>query len=126
MVRDGTKLAIAEMISRGTTCFSEQHFFPEIVAQTAVELIMRAMVGTPIIEFPTAWADSVAEYMNKATELVHDPYVDHHLVSTCFAPHTTAALSDESFLELRVLADQLDVRTQIHLHETSSEIAAAM
>jgi 5-methylthioadenosine/S-adenosylhomocysteine deaminase len=126
MVRDGTELAIAEMISGGTTCFSDQYFFPEIVAETAVDLNMRAMVGTPIIEFPTAWASTAAEYMNKATELVHDPYADHPLVSTCFAPHSTYALSDESFIELRVLADQLDVRTQIHLHETSAELAATL
>jgi 5-methylthioadenosine/S-adenosylhomocysteine deaminase len=126
MVRDGTELAIAEMISGGTTCFSDQYFFPEIVAETAVDLNMRAMIATPIIEFPTAWADTAAEYMNKASELVHDPYVDHPLISTCFAPHSTGALSDESFVELRVLADQLDVRTQIHLHETSAEITAAM
>ena len=126
MVRDGTELAIAEMISGGTTCFSDQYFFPEIVAETAVDLNMRAMVGTPIIEFPTAWAESATEYMNKASEWVHDPYADHPLVTTCFAPHSTYALSDESFVELRVLADQLDVRPQIHLHETSTEISMAM
>jgi len=126
MVRDGTELAIAEMIAGGTTCFSDQYFFPEIVAETAVELNMRVMIGTPIIEFPTAWARTAAEYMNKASELVHDPYVDHPLVSSCFAPHSTAALSDESFVELRVLADQLDVRTQIHLHETTAEIAKSV
>jgi 5-methylthioadenosine/S-adenosylhomocysteine deaminase len=126
MVRDGTELAIAEMISGGTTCFSDQYFFPEIVAETAVDLQMRAMVGTPIIEFATTWAGDVAEYLSKATELVHDPYAEHPLISTCFAPHSTYALSDESFLELRVLADQLDVRTQIHLHESAAEVALSM
>lgn len=125
MVRDGTELAIAEMISGGTTCFSDQYFFPEIVAETAVDLQMRAMVGTPIIEFPTAWASTFDEYLNKASDLVHDPYVDHPLVSTCFAPHSANALSDESFVELRVLADQLDVRIQMHLHESASEIERA-
>jgi len=123
---DGTELAIAEMISSGQTCFSDQYFFPEIVAETAVDLQMRAMVGTPIIEFPTAWASDASEYMNKANDLVHDPYVDHPLISTCYAPQSTYALSDESFIELRVLADQLDVRIQIHLHETAAEISAAL
>ena len=126
MVRDGTELAIAEMIASGTTCFSDQYFFPEIVAETAVDVQMRAMVGTPIIEFPTAWAANAAEYLHKANDLVHDPYADHPLISTCFAPHSTHAMSDESFIELRVLADQLDVRTQIHLHETAAEIAEAL
>ncbi|MCJ7591662.1 MAG: TRZ/ATZ family hydrolase [Woeseiaceae bacterium] len=126
MVRDGTELAIAEMISGGTTCFSDQYFFPEIVAETAVDLHMRALVGTPVIEFPSAWAANVAEYMGKANDLVHDPYADHPLVSTCFAPHSCSALSDESFVDLRVLADQLDVRIQIHLHETVAELALAL
>lgn len=126
MVRDGTELAIAEMISGGTTCFGDQYFFPEIVAETAVDLQMRAMVGTPVLEFPTAWAGNVSEYLNKANDLVHDPYADHPLVSTCFAPHSISAMSDESFVELRVLADQLDVRIQIHLHETAAEIERAL
>lgn len=126
MVRDGTELAIAEMLRGGITCFSDQYFFPETVAEAAVDLHMRVNVGTPIIEFPTAWADSLPEYLAKASELVHDAYADHPLVSSCFAPHSTQALSDDGFMELRVLADQLDIPVQIHLHETQAEIDAAL
>ena len=122
MVRDGTRLAIAEMLLSGCTCFSDQYFFPEIVAETAVDLHMRAMVGTPVIQFPTAWAENSAECLSKGADLVHDPYADHPLISTCFVPHSTATVSDESFGELRVLADQLDRRIQIHLHESAQEI----
>ena len=126
MVRDGTELAIAEMLRGGVTCFSDQYFFPEIVAETAVDLHMRAMVGTPVIDVPTAWAADAAEYLGKGSDLVHDPYADHPLISTCFAPHSTDALSDESFVELRILADQLDIPVQLHLHETATEIARAI
>lgn len=123
MVRDGTKLAVAEMLLSGCTCFSDQYFFPEIIAETAIELQMRTMVGTPVIEFATAWAENAAECLSKGAELVHDRYADHPLVSACFAPHSTATVSDESFIALRVLADQLDSRVQIHLHESDQEIA---
>ncbi|MBU2675458.1 MAG: TRZ/ATZ family hydrolase [Gammaproteobacteria bacterium] len=126
MVRDGTELAIAEMLTAGITCFSDQYFFPEIVAETAVDLGMRAMVGTPVVEFPTSWAGSAGEYLSKGADLVHDPFAEHPLVSTCFAPHSISALSDESFTELRVMADQLDVPVQMHLHETTAEIAASV
>ena len=34
-VRDGTELAIADMITSGTTCFADMHLYPEVVAQTA-------------------------------------------------------------------------------------------
>ena len=126
LVRDGTELAIAEMLSAGITCFSDQYFFPEIVAETAVDLHMRAVIGTPVIDIPTAWAEDVADYLNKGSDLVHDRYADHPLISACFAPHSTRALSDASFTELRVLADQLDPPIHIHLHESESEVAASV
>ena len=126
MVRDGTELAIAEMLRGGTTCFSDQYFFPEIVAETASNLHMRAVVGTPVIDFPTAWSNDAAECLSKGSELVHDAYADHALITSCFAPHSTGVLSDESFTDLRVLADQLDIPVQIHLHETSTEIDLAL
>ena len=126
MVRDGTELAIAEMLRAGITCFADQYFYPEIVAGTAVDLNMRAVVGTPVVDFPTSWAADAAECLRKGSDLVHDPYSDHPLISTCFAPHSTYALSDESFVELRVLADQLDIPVQIHLHETASEVEQAL
>lgn len=122
MVRDGTRHAIAEMLQSGVTCFSDQYFFPEIVAATASELHMRAVVGTPVIDFATAWAEDALECISKGTELVHDPYVDDPLISSCFAPHSTYVVSDEAFHELRVVADQLDARIQIHLHETAQEV----
>jgi 5-methylthioadenosine/S-adenosylhomocysteine deaminase len=126
MVRDGTRLAIAEMLLAGCTCFSDQYFFPEIVAETAAELQMRAMVGTPVINFATAWADNASECLAKGADLVHDRYADHPLISSCFVPHSTATMSDAAFNELRVMADQLDKRIQIHLHESRAEIENAI
>ena len=125
-VRDGTRLAIAEMLLSGCTCFSDQYFFPEIVAETAEDMHMRAVVATPVLEFPTPWADNATECLNKGAELVHDRYAEHTLISSAFAPHSTATVSDETFGELRILADQLDKRIQIHLHESAQEIEDAL
>jgi len=126
LVRDGTALAIAEMLRAGTTCFADQYFYPEIVAETAVDLHMRAVVGTPVVDFPTAWAADAEEYISKGTELVHDPFAGHPLVSSCFAPHSTYALSDESLVDIRVYADQLDLPVQMHLHETAAEVSESV
>jgi len=125
-VRDGTALAIVEMLRSGTTCFSDQYFFPEVVAGTAVDMQIRAVVATPVLDFPTNWAASAQEYLEKAADLVHDPYAGHPLVSTAYAPHSTYALDDDAFRALRVTADQLDVPVQIHLHETAREVADAV
>ena len=126
MVRDGSALAVAEMLRGGQTCFSDQYFFPEIVAEAATDLGMRAVIATPVVDFPTQWAENASEYLQKGADLVHDPYADHPLITTAFAPHSTFALSDASFSELRVMADQLDVRVQIHLHETVTEVEISL
>ena len=122
MVRDGTRLAVAEMLLSGCTCFSDQYFFPEIVAETASDMHIRAMVGTPVIDFATAWAESAQECLTKGADLVHDPYADHPLISSCFVPHSISTVSDAAFRDLRVMADQLDRRVQIHLHESALEV----
>jgi 5-methylthioadenosine/S-adenosylhomocysteine deaminase len=125
MVRDGTRHAIAEMLRGGITCFSDQYFFPEIVAATASELHMRAVIGTPVIDFATAWAENASQCISKGSELVHDRYADDPLITSCFAPHSTYVVPDEAFHELRIVADQLDTRIQIHLHETAREVEDA-
>jgi 5-methylthioadenosine/S-adenosylhomocysteine deaminase len=125
-VRDGTELAIAEMLRAGITCFADQYFFPEIVAETAVERHMRAVIGTPVADFPSAWASDATEYLSKGSDLVHDTYAGHPLITTSLAPHSTYALSDEAFIAMRVLADQLDIPVQIHLHESEAEVAESV
>ena len=122
MVRDGTELAIAEMLRGGITCFADQYFYPEIVAETAARLHMRAVVATPVVDFDSGWAATASEHLTKAADLVHDPYVEHPLIRTAFAPHAPYTLSDASLSELRVVADQLDRPVQMHLHETHGEI----
>ncbi len=123
MVRDGTRHAIAEMLLSGITCFSDQYFFPEVVAAEADEAHVRAVVAAPVFEAPTAWADDAAQCLEQAAAL-HDRYADHPLVSAAFAPHSTSVVSDDTFSALRVLCDQLDSRIQLHLHESASEIAS--
>ena len=44
-MRDGTELAIAEMLLGGTTCFNDMYFYPNIVARTAQDMGIRAFVG---------------------------------------------------------------------------------
>jgi 5-methylthioadenosine/S-adenosylhomocysteine deaminase len=83
---------------------------------------IRAVIGTPVIDFPTPWASNAKECLARGADLVHDRYADHALISSCFAPHSVETVSDEAFSELRVMADQLDVRVQIHLHESQAEI----
>ena len=120
-VRDGVELAVAEMIRGGTTCANENYFFPDAIGATYRKLGFRAMVGLPIIEFPSAWAKTQDEYFERAGE-THDSFRNDALIRTAFAPHAPYTVSDESFGRIRVLADQLDIPVHLHLHETAHEV----
>lgn len=121
----GVELAVAEMLRGGTTCASEDYFFPDVCAATYRRLGFRALVGLPVIDFPTAWARSQDEYFDKALE-VHDLWRADALVRTSFAPHAPYTVNDASFERIRMLADQLDLPVHIHVHETAQETADAV
>lgn len=119
-VADGVSLAIAEMLRGGTTCANENYFFPDVQAAVYKRHGFRAVVGLPVIDFPTAWARTSDEYFDKAAE-VHDQWRDDALVATAFAPHAPYTVSDANFERIRMLADQLDVPVHCHVHETAHE-----
>ncbi|TAM29192.1 MAG: TRZ/ATZ family hydrolase [Rhodanobacter sp.] len=120
-VRDGVELAVAEMLRGGTTCANENYFFPDAIGATYRKLGFRAVVGLPVIEFPTAWAKTQDEYFERACE-VHDSFRGDALLGTAFVPHAPYTVSDESFERIRVLADQLDIPVHLHTHETAQEV----
>lgn len=120
-VSDGVELAIAEMLRGGTTCTNDNYFFPDAQAATYNKYGFRALVGLPIIDFPSAWAKTSAEYFDKACE-VHDNYRRDTLVRTAFAPHAPYTVCNENFDRIRVLSDQLDIPVHCHVHETAHEV----
>ena len=109
------------LLRGGTTCANENYFFPDVIGATYRKLGFRAVVGLPVIEFPTAWAKSQDEYFERAGE-VHDSFRGDNLVSTAFAPHAPYTVSDESFERIRMLSDQLDIPVHLHTHETAHEV----
>jgi 5-methylthioadenosine/S-adenosylhomocysteine deaminase len=123
-VRDGTDLAIAEMILGGTTCFNDMYFFPDVTAQQAVQHGIRACVGLIVIDFPTVWAENSAAYIAKGLE-VHDQLRHQPLITTSFAPHAPYTVSDDPLQKIRTLADELEIPITMHVHETLHEIEQA-
>lgn len=120
-VRDGVELAIAEMLRGGTTCCNENYFFPDIIAATYRRHGFRAVVGLPVIDFPTAWAASADEYFDKGLALLNE-YRGDPLVTTAFAPHAPYTVCDESLARIRMLSDQLGLPVHMHVHETAHEV----
>ena len=120
-VRDGTDLALAEMLRGGVTCFNDMYFFPEITAHQVMQAGMRATVGMIVVDFPTAWASGPDEYLSKGLKL-YDSLRNEPLVHAAFAPHAPYTVSDEPLIRLRTLAEELDCPIHMHLHETADEV----
>ena len=121
-VRDGTTLAVAEMLLAGTTTFSDMYFFPEASAEVAESHGMRAQINFPIIEFPSNWASGTEEYFSKGLDLF-DNYRHSKLVNVGFGPHAPYTVSDASFERVAVLAEEIETHIQVHLQESAAEVA---
>lgn len=124
-VRDGSELAMAEMLRGGITQINDMYFFPNMVARTAARLGMRATVGIIVIDFPSAWAEDADEYLHKGLTL-HDEYKDDPLLGFCFAPHAPYTVSDGPLKRIRTLADELDLPIHMHVHETAEEVSGSV
>ncbi|MFN2168759.1 MAG: TRZ/ATZ family hydrolase, partial [Anaerolineae bacterium] len=123
-VRDGTRLAIAEMIRAGITCFSDMYFYPEVVAREARALGMRCQVAFPVIAFANAWSTSSEDALHKGLSL-HDDHRDDPLVSVAFGPHAAYSVSRGDLEKILMYSEELDANVQIHLHENAAEVADA-
>jgi 5-methylthioadenosine/S-adenosylhomocysteine deaminase len=124
-VADGTRLAIAEMLLGGVTCFSDMYYHPDVVGAVAADAGMRVVLGMIALDFATAWAKDAEEYLRKGLE-VHDRFKAEPLITTSFAPHAPYSVGDATLTRIRRLADELDVPVHMHVHETAAEVAAAV
>jgi 5-methylthioadenosine/S-adenosylhomocysteine deaminase len=124
-VADGTRLAIAEMLRGGITCFADMYYFPDVVGRCAVEAGIRVALGMIALEVPTAWAETPDEYISKGLA-VHDEFRAEPLVTTTFAPHAPYSVSDDTLRRIRLLADELEVPIHMHVHETVGEVEQAI
>ncbi len=124
-VSDGSRLAMAEMLASGTTCFSDMYFFPETTAAAALEAGIRAQITFPVLDFPTVWAQDADEYLRKGIAL-HDHYRAQPLVNVGFGPHAPYTVSDAPLSKIATYAEELQAPIQIHLHETADEILTSL
>lgn len=120
-VRDGTRLAVAEMLKSGTTCFNDMYFYPDITAKVAASAGIRACIGLIAVDFPTVWAANADEYLHKGLN-VYAQLRDEPLIKMAFAPHAPYSVSNAPLEQIRALADELGLSIHMHVHETHDEV----
>src|SRR3981081_4480036 len=108
-VREGTQLAIAEMLRAGITAFADMYSFPEEAARAASAARMRAAIGLAVADARGAWGERATAHFEKA-ERLWDEYRSDPWVCLYFAPHDCdeSEISDETLIRVRRVADELD------------------
>lgn len=120
-VRDASLFAMGEMIRSGSTCFNDMYFFLQATAEAADIAGIRAFIGMTVIDFPTAWAKTPAEYFSKGLEFYQE-YKNHPRITATLAPHAPYTVADENLLKVKEIAEQYDLRINMHIHETADEV----
>lgn len=120
-VRDGARLAMAEMLLAGTTTFSDMYFFPNVVAEVAAEVGMRCQLAAPVFDFPSAWGSGADEYISKALAL-RDDCRGRDRIEVAFGPHAPYTVSQPALEKIGTYAAEADMGIHIHLHETKGEV----
>jgi len=123
-VRDGTRLAMAEMLCAGITCFADLSLFPEEAARAAAAAHMRAAIGLPVTDAPTPWAENATAHLARA-ERLWDEYRSDSRIGLYFAPLTVHGLSEALLMRVRRVADELDARVAVHLAELAGPAESA-
>ncbi len=123
-VAAGSRLAVAEMIRGGTTCFNDMYFFPEETGQVAKQAGIRAVLGLLVLDFPTNWAATSDEYLARG-RAVYETLHGEDLLRFSYATHAPYTVGDESLKRVQALAEELDLPIHMHIHETSREVEDA-
>lgn len=127
----GTQLAIVEMLSSGVTTFNDMYFFPEVSARVARRMGIRAVIGLPVLEFPSNYANDAADYLAKGQALLDKQPASaelrrQQLVHFAWAPHAPYTVHDATWKQIAALAETYDVKIHTHLQETAFNVADSL
>jgi|YNPBryBLVA2012_1023415.scaffolds.fasta_scaffold01832_8 5-methylthioadenosine/S-adenosylhomocysteine deaminase len=120
-VRLGTKLACAEMIRSGITCFADMYFFEDEIAAATAEAGMRAVCSQTVLKFPSPDAASFEDALAAAREFIQK-WKGHALIVPSVAPHAPYTCTPEILHATAALAAEFDVPLHTHLSETVLEV----
>jgi len=120
-VRLGTKLACAEMIKSGVTCFADMYYFEDDVAEATAESGLRAICGQSVMKFPSPDAGSYEESLEIARKFI-EKWQGHSLIIPSVAPHAVYTCTEEILQACSDLAIEYDVPLHTHISETIFEV----
>jgi 5-methylthioadenosine/S-adenosylhomocysteine deaminase len=123
-VHDGTLLGAAEMLRSGVTCCNDMYFYPDAAARAYEAAGLRAMIGMPVLDFPTPYAADADAYLQQGFA-ARDAYKHSPRLTFALAPHAPYTVGNATWRKVVMYAHQLDLPIQTHVAETRAEVDEA-
>jgi len=123
--RLGSLFSAAEALRGGVTTLNDMYFFPEAMAEAALQAGIRCAVSINVIDFPTGYANGPDDYIAKGLE-AYQKFKGERLLQFTSSPHAPYTVSDETFVKLRDMAEQHDMQIHCHIHETADEVEGGL
>jgi len=121
LCRLGTKIACAEMIRSGITCFADMYYFVDAVAEATAEAGMRAICSQTVLKYPAPDAPSFEDALDAGREFIKR-WKDHALIVPAIAPHAAYTSTEEILRACTEMALEFDVPLLTHIAETEQEV----
>ncbi|MEI7556056.1 amidohydrolase family protein [Candidatus Chlorohelix sp.] len=120
-VRLGTKLACAEMIKTGTTCYNDMYYFEEEIAAATAQAGLRAVLAQSVMKYPSPDSASYEDALVRTREYIQQ-WKGHPLIVPAVGPHAPYTCPPEILKACTELAMEFDVPLHIHISETALEV----
>ena len=116
-IREGSRLAVREMIKTGTVFFSDMYFDIEETIEVVQEYGMRAAIGVTFVSSHTK-----SQQADKLSMLRHWSDPTGGMVTLTVAPHAIYTVGPEMLVRCSETARELGLKLHIHLSETRKEV----
>lgn len=124
LIEVGTRAAVAEMISTGTTFACDMYYHPEIVGDVLAESGIRAKVCGPITDFPTpSYPNGPGEALRKVESLISEGSPSPGRVEYGIGTHSVYTCSKETLIKASEISQRTGCTLSIHTSETRKEVA---
>ena len=116
-IREGSRLAVREMIRTGTVFFSDMYFDIEETIRVVQEYGIRAAIGVTFVESHTK-----SQQAEKLEMLRNWSRPADDLITLTVAPHAIYTVGPDMLVRCAATARELGFKLHIHLSETRTEV----
>jgi len=120
-VKDGTELAVYEMLRNGVTTFVDMYFYENAVADVLNSVGMRGVLCNGVLDFPVPGANTPDEALAKTEDFIKE-YKNSEYIYPAVGPHAPYTCSPDTLKKAYELAEKYNVLYHIHLSETKFEV----